>query len=109
MPTSKKALIASTRNPAPAAPEPKPQPETPAAVYTGRTAALWLDDEDRALLKELTVTAVQHDIRPSDSLIVRAALRLVVRDPRVIEQMRELLERDGRKLRHQKQGRPMDH
>jgi hypothetical protein len=98
---NKKALVASTRNPA-------PSPDTKAngdvlPANTRKTAAFWLDDEDRSLFRELTVTAVQHGIRPSDSLIVRAALRLVLRDPRMVEQMRELLEQDGRKTRHQKQ------
>jgi hypothetical protein len=96
--SSKRNLIATTK-------DTPPEPSTQPPAYTGKTAALWFSDEDRAMLREWTVAAVQHDLRPSDSIIVRAALRLVSRDPRMIEQMRELAEQDGRRLRR---NRPMD-
>ena len=108
-----KKLITSARpNPMPkphpvAPPDPNPQDPSPkqvteAPAFTGRTAALWFDDEDRAIMRELTVMAVQQGIRPSDSLIVRALMRVTPRDERLFDMMRELAEHDGRKLRHQK-------
>src|SRR5690349_1731584 len=108
-----KKLVSSARSTsAPPSGNPEPQPITPPIpkpeqaatppAFTGRTAALWFDDEDRATMRELTVMAVQQGIRPSDSLIVRALMRVTPRDERLFDTMRELAERDGRKLRHQK-------
>jgi hypothetical protein len=74
----------------------------PASVTTGKPAAVWFDDEDRAILRELSVMVLQHGLDPSHSLLLRALLRVAPRDERLIEQVRELIERDGRKLRHQK-------
>jgi hypothetical protein len=76
--------------------------QTSGAAGTGRTAAFWLDADDRALFHEAGMMLYAQGIRPSDSLILRAALRLMPRDHRLLDQVRELLERDGRKLRHQK-------
>jgi hypothetical protein len=42
----------------------------------------------------------QQGIKPSDNLILRAALRLMPTDHRLVEKVHELLEKDGRKLRH---------
>jgi hypothetical protein len=76
--------------------------QTSVAAGTGRTAAFWLDANDRALFHEAGMMLYAQGIKPSDSLILRAALRLMPRDHRLLDQVRELLERDGRKLRHQK-------
>ena len=43
---------------------------------------------------------LNQGIDPTHSLLVRALLLVAPRDERLIEQVRELLERDGRKLRH---------
>jgi hypothetical protein len=39
-------------------------------------------------------------IKPSDNLVLRAALRLMPRDHRLMEQIQALIEKDGRRLRH---------
>jgi hypothetical protein len=67
---------------------------------SGRQAAFWLDDEDRGILREVGMTLYAQGIRPSDNLVLRAALRLMPRDHRLIEQIRVLLQRDGRRVRH---------
>jgi hypothetical protein len=76
----------------------------PAAAGTssGRQAAFWLDDEDRAIFREVGMNLYSQGIKPSDNLVLRAALRLMPRDHRLIEQIRILLENDGRKLRHRR-------
>lgn len=85
--------------PSPPPPAPKPKP---AKVTTGRPAAVWFDDEDRGILRELSVMLLNQGIDPTHSLLVRAMLRAVPRDERLIDEVRKLLERDGRKLRHRK-------
>jgi hypothetical protein len=79
--------------------------EAVAPQFTGKAVAFWLDDEDRAILKQMRVLFVTQDLTPSDSLVVRTALRFLPKDPQqIIEKARELMERDGRKVRHQKRG-----
>ena len=70
---------------------------------TGKQAAFWLDDEDRALFHEFGMLLYSQGIKPSHNLVLRAALRLVPKDHRLTEKVRELLAQDGRKLRHQKE------
>ena len=58
----------------------QPPPPTPAATSngaTGKTAAFWIDDEDRELLRQAAMLLLGAGIRPSDSLTLRAALRLL--------------------------------
>jgi hypothetical protein len=67
---------------------------------SGRQAAFWLDDEDRAIFHEVGMNLYSQGIKPSDNLVFRAALRLMPRDHRLVEQIQVLLEQDGRKVRH---------
>lgn len=68
---------------------------------TGKPAAFWVDDSDRQIFHELGMLLYTQGIKPSDSLILRAAIRLMPKDHRFIEQIRALQTQDGRKLRHQ--------
>lgn len=69
---------------------------------TGKQAAFWLDDEDRAIFHEMGMLLYSQGIKPSHNLVLRAAIRMVPRDHRLVEKVRELMETDGRKVRHQK-------
>lgn len=80
----------------------KRKPPAAAGTSSGRQAAFWLDDEDRAIFREVGMNLYSQGIKPSDNLVLRAALRLMPRDHRLIEQIRILLENDGRKLRHRR-------
>jgi hypothetical protein len=71
---------------------------------SGRQAAFWLDDEDRGSLREVGMSLYAQGIKPSDNLVLRAALRLMPRDHRLIEQIKTLLDRDGRRVRHRDKG-----
>ena len=102
------------------APPPLPEPAPPPAVVerqekepvrrspassttgTGKQAAFWLDDEDRAIFHEMGMVLYSQGIKPSYNLVLRAAIRMVPRDHRLVEKVRHLMENDGRKLRHQK-------
>jgi hypothetical protein len=77
--------------------------EAASRQFTGRTLGFWGDDEDRAILRELALALFQAGLKPSESLAIRAAIRLVQKDHHFIEQARAVLERDGRRLRHQKE------
>ena len=80
----------------------KRKPAAAGGPSSGRQAAFWLDDEDRAIFREVGMNLYSQGIKPSDNLVLRAALRLMPRDHRLIEQIRILLENDGRKLRHRR-------
>ena len=69
---------------------------------TGKQAAFWLDDEDRAIFHEMGMVLYSQGIKPSYNLVLRAAIRMVPRDHQLVEKVRYLIENDGRKLRHQK-------
>jgi hypothetical protein len=89
---------------APAVTEPA-APEPGAKQFTGRPIGFWGDDEDRRILRDFALVLYQAGLKPSESLAIRAALRLVSQEHRfgeLVEQARSVLERDGRRLRHQK-------
>ena len=78
----------------------KPAPAPVPGSSTGRQAAFWLDDEDRGIFREVGMLLYTQGIKPSDNLVFRAALRLMPRDHRLMEQIQVLVEKDGRRLRH---------
>jgi hypothetical protein len=71
-------------------------------VQGGKPAAFWLDETDRAILREFGVMMYAQGIKPSDSLIARAGLRFLPRDHRFMEVVRQLVDQDKRRVRHQK-------
>ena len=100
--TSKRAKAVRTRSKA-SAPPPKPElSEKPPSTGSGKQAAFWLDDEDRAIFHETGMLLYSQGIKPSHNLVLRAAIRMIPRDHRLVEKVRELIEKDGRKVRHQK-------
>ena len=78
----------------------KPEVAALTGISSGRQAAFWLDDEDRGIFREVGLLLYTQGIKPSDNLVLRAALRLMPRDHRLMEQIRVLVEKDGRRLRH---------
>ena len=78
----------------------KPAVAVSPGVSSGRQAAFWLDDEDRSIFREVGMLLYTQGIKPSDNLVFRAALRLMPRDHRLMEQIQLLVEKDGRRLRH---------
>ena len=117
MSTSTKTLIKKISQNMKSAPQKEPRPKAAktarkpvanatAGTSSGRQAAFWLDDEDRKIFREVGMLLYQQEIKPSDNLILRAAIRLMPTDHRLVEQVRLLLERDGRKLRHHDQMTP---
>jgi hypothetical protein len=85
--------------PASEAPSPSATGSPPAAG-SGKQTALWLDDEDRGILHEMGMQLYSQGIKPSHNLVVRVALRMLPKDHRFFEKAKELIEQDGRKVRH---------
>jgi hypothetical protein len=69
------------------------QADSPPPPVRGRTFALWLDDEDCAILSKMLALARSQGLEPSEALIVRALLRVGLQHPDALDQMRALLER----------------
>ena len=93
--------------PVAAAPQPLQMPVMPkltkpsqAAAFTGKQAAFWINDDDRAIFNELVMLLRSQGVKASDNLVMRAALRMVPKDYRLVEKIQELMKNDGRKLRH---------
>jgi hypothetical protein len=97
---------ASTEPPGPAArPAPSPvRPEPRSGTGKGSPVSFWVNEEDRSILNEIGIMLYSKGIKPSDSLIVRVALRLLPRDHRLVEGAREMLDQDRRRQRN----RPRD-
>jgi hypothetical protein len=62
----------------------------------GTPAQFWLHDEDRVLIRELAAWVAGQGIRPTDSRVLRAALRTVRTGPEFLEAYRHASELDGR-------------
>jgi hypothetical protein len=77
-----------------------PEPAVRASSTTGKTTAFWLDEAQRQILREVSIMMINHGLKPSDSLAVRAAIELMPRGPQFIDKVRELIEKDGRKPRN---------
>jgi len=76
------------------------RPSAKMRSFTGKQAAFWLNDEDRAIFNELVMLLRSQGVKASENLVLRAALRMVPKDYRLVEKIRELMQNDGRKLRH---------
>lgn len=56
----------------------------------------WLHEEDRKLIRELSAWLGGQGIRPTDSMVVRAALRMAKTGPGLLECYRKAASLDGR-------------
>lgn len=65
----------------------------------GRAVQFWMHDEDIKLVRELSAWLAGQGIRPSDSLVVRAALRLTKTGSALLEAYAQAAKLDGR-LKH---------
>jgi hypothetical protein len=82
-------------------PEPPPvKPEPRSGSGKGSPVSFWVNEEDRSILNEIGIMLYAKGIKPSDSLVVRVALRLLPRDHRLIEGAREMVEQDRRRQRN---------
>jgi hypothetical protein len=103
-PSRQDSLLAAIQR-KPTAPEPvapattatPPATATPAAGRRiGKPVQFWLHEEDRKLVRELAAWLAGQGIRPSDSMVVRAALRIAKTGPAFLAAYQEAALLDGR-------------
>lgn len=96
-----------TETPAPitsssSAGDPKPKPVTKAATVprpksrVGKPVQFWIHDEDSRRLRELAAWLAGQGERPSDSMVIRSALRIAQTGPEFLKAYREAAQLDGR-------------
>jgi hypothetical protein len=62
----------------------------------GSAITFWFHDEDRRLIRELAAWLAGQGLRPTDSMVVRAALRMAKTGGALVEAYRQEAELDGR-------------
>jgi hypothetical protein len=114
------SLLAAIQREAPNNPASKPQPSAETAAQAkalrrprrrpaatsplesrgGKPVQFWLHEEDRRLVRELAAWLAGQGVRPTDSLVIRAALHTVKTDPEFLEAYRQASQLDGRLKTH---------
>jgi len=62
----------------------------------------WLHDEDRKLVRELSAWLAGQGERPTDSLVIRTALRMANTGGELLKAFRQASQLDGRLKQHKK-------
>ena len=79
--------------------EPRPVVEKPKA-RKGKQVQFWFHDEDGKLVRELAAWLAGQGVRPTDSLVIRAALRTAETGTAFLQAYRKAAELDGRLKKH---------
>ena len=66
----------------------------------GKPVQFWLHDEDRQLVRELAAWLAGQGIRPTDSMVIRAALRMAKTGGELLDAARQAAQLDGRLKQH---------
>jgi hypothetical protein len=66
----------------------------------GKATQFWFHDEDRRLVRELAAWLAGQGVRPTDSLVIRAALRTVKTGEQFLEACQDASQLDGRLKSH---------
>jgi hypothetical protein len=74
----------------------KAAPEKKTKSKMGKPVQFWMHDEDRKLVRELSAWLAGQGIRPSDSMVIRAALRFAKTGGGLIEAYWQAAKLDGR-------------
>ena len=100
---------ASASSAAAAVAEPEPQAASPVPRArrdarkprgAGKAVQFWLHDEDRKLVRELAAWFASQGHRPTDSLVIRTALRVAKTGNELLEAYRQVAQLDGRLKQH---------
>ena len=101
--TSSSAASPKSSSPVATAPAPSSRKEPKEAEQrkrrVGKPVQFWLHEEDRQLIRELSAWLAGQGIRPTDSMVVRAALRMTKTGSGLVEAYRKASQLDGR-LKH---------
>jgi hypothetical protein len=82
--------------PVPLKESPPPMVSEPKKKKIGSAAQFWLHDEDRKLIRELSAWLAGQGLRPTDSMVIRAALRMSEPGQKLLEAYREASKMDLR-------------
>ena len=66
----------------------------------GSPVQFWFHDEDRRIVRELAAWLAGQGHRPTDSMVIRAALRIAKTDGDLLKAYRQASELDGRLRQH---------
>ena len=66
----------------------------------GKPVQFWLHDEDRRLVRELAAWLAGQGLRPTDSMVIRSALRTAKTGGELLEAYRQAAQLDGRLKQH---------
>jgi hypothetical protein len=75
----------------------------PRKTRIGSPVQFWFHEEDRRLLRELAAWLAGQGLRPTDSMVIRAALRTAKTGGELLQAYRQASELDGRLKRHKLQ------
>ena len=74
----------------------KPVAEKKPKSRMGKPVQFWMHDEDRKLVRELSAWLAGQGIRPTDSMVIRAVLRLAKTGNGLLEAYWQAAKLDGR-------------
>ncbi len=66
----------------------------------GKPVQFWLHDEDRQLVRELAAWLAGQGERPTDSMVIRSALRMAHTNDDLLKAYRQASQLDGRLKQH---------
>lgn len=92
------SLLSAIQRKAPAPEQQAPEP-VPAAKKADQRVHLWFQPEDHKTVRELAAWLAGQGERPSDSLIVRTALRMASPGGDFLQAYRDASKTDGRRKR----------
>jgi|ERR1035441_4682797 hypothetical protein len=69
----------------------------PEATKKGRAVQVWLHDQDRQLIQELRIWLMGQGRKPTESQVIRAALRIAKQGPELLTAQDEVSALDGRR------------
>ena len=100
VPSTTPAPDTSTTSVAVAEPQPTRKVRRPAEPLVrskvGKAVTFWMHDEDRKLVRDLAAWLANQGLRPTDSMVIRAALRMAPTGSSLLEAYRQASQLDGR-------------
>jgi hypothetical protein len=98
--------VPATGSEAVASSGPRPKPTVRATAgpksRVGKPVQFWLHDEDRRLVRELSAWLAGQGERPTDSMVIRSALRMAHTNAELLKAYRQASQLDGRLKQHKK-------
>lgn len=100
-PEPAEAAPATLAEPEPGRKEPPPAPRTGRPRRRiGKQVQFWFQEEDGRIVRELAAWLAGQGVRPTDSLVIRAALRTAKAGAELLQACREASQLDGRLKQH---------